>query len=264
MVEVAPGDAVQGGGGDEQLAAQAFAQDLAAGGLGLDLEVAGAAGRGGPERGERRLAGRVVQDGGGVAHEVVAGGAVGQPVGGEALVRGEDLLDPDDRAVVAQIRRRARLQRVQPAAQLAAVFARVGEAVDMVDAHAVDQALGVEAEHGAVRRLEHFRHLCAHAGEAVDVEEAAPVDLVGGGAPPGEPVVLAFEQAVQPLLALPACRRVGAQRLVDRGARRRAAAAPRALPRRAARTAARPPGPSSANSARGVSSGPPTVSSTAA
>ena len=50
--------------------------------------------------------------------------------------------------------------------------------------------------------VEHLRQLDAHAGQAVDVEEAAPVDLVRRGAPPGEPVVLPLEQPVQPLATL--------------------------------------------------------------
>ena len=61
--EVAAGDAMQRDCGVEQFAGQAFAQDLATGGLGLHLEVAGAAGGGGPVFRERCFAGRVMQGG---------------------------------------------------------------------------------------------------------------------------------------------------------------------------------------------------------
>ena len=38
--------------------------------------------------------------------------------------------------------------------------------------------------------------LDAHADQVGDVEEASPIDLIGGGAPPGEAVMLPFQQTV--------------------------------------------------------------------
>ena len=49
----------------------------------------------------------------------------------------------------------------------------IGEPVGVVDAQAVDQLLLDEVEHVAVQRLEHLGLLDAHAGQLVDVEEAA-------------------------------------------------------------------------------------------
>jgi hypothetical protein len=41
-------------------------------------------------------------------------------------------------------------------------------------------------------RLEYLVILDPQAGQLVDVEEAAPVDLIVGGAPPGQPEMLAL------------------------------------------------------------------------
>ena len=207
---------MEGCGDGCEFAAEAFAQDLAARGLGLVFECGGAAGEAGPEGGEGDFAGRVVQDGAGVVHEVVSGGAVGGPIGREAFMGEQDLLDPEH-GPLAQAVRALRGEGVEAAAELAAVVARAGEAIDVVDADAIDEALLIQAEDRAVGVLEHFRHLDADAGEAVHVEEAAPVDLVGGGAPPGQAIGLAFEQAVEALLALGRGRVVGAEGLGDGG-----------------------------------------------
>ena len=72
----------------------------------------------------------------------------------------------------------------------------------MVDAQAVDAALADEAEHGFVGAREHLRFLDAKAGEGVDVEEAAIVDVARGDAPMGEAVGLHLEDAVQRAEAL--------------------------------------------------------------
>src|SRR4051794_41959849 len=78
-------------------------------------------------------------------------------------------------------------------AQPLEVAGRVGEPVGMVDAQPVDEAVAHEADRQAVRLLEHLGILLAHAGEVVDVEEAAvAAGLPGGGGehwgqPPGAP-----------------------------------------------------------------------------
>ena len=66
----------------------------------------------------------------------------------------------------------------------------------MVDAQAVDDALGVQAERQGMDGLEGLGLLHAQADQLVDVEEAPPVDAIAGAAPPGEPPVLALEAAV--------------------------------------------------------------------
>ena len=67
----------------------------------------------------------------------------------------------------------------------------------MVDAQAVDAALAHEAEDRLVRAGEDLGFLDAQPGEAVDVEEAAIVDVARRDAPMGEPVGLRLEDAMQ-------------------------------------------------------------------
>ena len=67
----------------------------------------------------------------------------------------------------------------------------------MVDAQAVDQALGMKAERQGVHGLEDLRLLHAQADQLVDVEEAPPVDAVAGAAPPGEAIVLVFQHVAE-------------------------------------------------------------------
>ena len=52
-----------------------------------------------------------------------------------------------------------------------------------------------------MRRLEHLRHLLPYAGQAVHVEEAAPVDLVRCCPPPRQAIALALQQPVQAVAA---------------------------------------------------------------
>jgi hypothetical protein len=141
--KVVAGDAVQGGCGGAEFACQIVAEDLAAGGFFLFLETAGPAGQAGPEMGERGFAIGVMQEGGDLVHEIVAGGAVGLPIGGQALARGENFLDHDVGWTLGGVRRPAGAGGFHRAAEFAGIAARVGQTVDMVDADAVDQALGV-------------------------------------------------------------------------------------------------------------------------
>src|SRR5262249_60528778 len=100
-----------------------------------------------------------------VVRELVARRALDRPVA-QRLAGLEDLLDPD---VLDALR-----------AQALDVAARVGEAVGMVDAESIDQALADEAQHDGMRGGEHLRVLDADARELVDVEEPtmAPGRLV--------------------------------------------------------------------------------------
>ncbi len=67
----------------------------------------------------------------------------------------------------------------------------------MVDAEAVEHPLAQPAEHEGVGVREHPLVLHAQADQGVDVEEAPVVELLAGGAPEGQPVVLALEQIVE-------------------------------------------------------------------
>ncbi len=92
-------------------------------------------------------------------------------------------------------------QALDPTMQLATVAARVGQPIDMIDTQPVDQALGDQLEYLPVGGLEHLWPLDTQAAQLVDVEEAPPVDVIAGGAPAGQAVVLTLQQLVQTLKA---------------------------------------------------------------
>jgi hypothetical protein len=134
--------------------------------------------------GERRFAVGVGQDAHRVVHEGVSAGALHRPVGGEGFLLGEDFFDPDvfDLQLVAE-----RFQ----------VALRVGQAVDVVDAHPIDAFLGTQVGEEAVRVGEDRGVFLAQAGQVVDLKEAAVVEFVQRGAPVREAPVLLFEEVVQ-------------------------------------------------------------------
>ena len=78
----------------------------------------------------------------------------------------------------------------------------------MVDAQAVDRAVAQQPKHEPMGVVEHLRQFHAQAGEIVDVEEAAVVDVVAGDAEMGGAPVLLPDQRVEPRPAArrPACR----------------------------------------------------------
>ncbi|MNF98329.1 hypothetical protein D3C84_811850 [compost metagenome] len=85
----------------------------------------------------------------------------------------------------------------------------------MVDAQAVDQPLSHQLENFRVGRLEYRWTLDPQSTQFVDIEKAPPVDVIGGGAPTGEAIALAFEQVVQSLEAFAGLRVVGFQIVLD-------------------------------------------------
>src|SRR5690606_24872539 len=74
---------------------------------------------------------------------------------------------------------------------------RVEEAVRVVDAEPGHLALLDEPKDQAMGLVEDFGTLDTHPGEAVDVEEATVVDLLGGDAPEGQTVGLVIEHPLQ-------------------------------------------------------------------
>lgn len=160
-------------------------------------EVLGPLGRFAPQTAEHGFAGRVVLQQRHLVHEFVAGGAVHAPVVVQPLAGGENLLDVDRHVILRRFGGPPGVQPIDATAQASTVATRVGQAVDVVDAQPVDQAFADQLEYLRVGFFEHHRALDAQAAQFVDVEEASPVDVVAGGTPAGEAVVLAFEQAVQ-------------------------------------------------------------------
>ena len=72
----------------------------------------------------------------------------------------------------------------------------VAEAVGVVDPEAVEHPLADPLEDQAVAVLEDPLVLHPQADQRVDVEEPAIVQLLDGGLPEGQPVILPFEEGV--------------------------------------------------------------------
>ncbi|MNT27211.1 hypothetical protein D3C72_1628320 [compost metagenome] len=202
-----PADRAQGQVAGHQVVARHLQQRLGhrlavAGQAGIEHQVAGlthffgevgAFAHIGPQLGQRCFARRVVLQQRNLVHEFIAGSAVGKPVAVQVLVGAEDLLHVDREMLQGGVQRPPCQQAIDPSAQLAAVAARVGQAVDMVDAQAVYQAALDQLEQLGVGGLEHHRAFHPQAAQLVDVEEAPPVDVVGGGTPAGQTVGLALQ-----------------------------------------------------------------------
>ncbi len=122
----------------------------------------------------------------------IAGGALHRPLARQGFRPGKDLLHPDRRL------RQAGSQAVQ-------IAGGIGEPVDMIDPHAIDDARVDQLEEQAVHVLEHRVILDAHADKAGHVEEAAVADRVGLGAPVRQPPGLFLVQRADRIrLAVPA------------------------------------------------------------
>ena len=80
--------------------------------------------------------------GGDFVHEVVARRALDRPRR-QLLAHRQNVLD-DDVGVVARRLRPLAAARVETYAQRLAIAGGIGEAIDVIDAHAVNQAFGVE------------------------------------------------------------------------------------------------------------------------
>ncbi|MNZ68360.1 hypothetical protein D3C78_866250 [compost metagenome] len=115
----------------------------------------------------------------------------------QVFIGAENLLDVDREMLKRRIEGAPGKQTVDPPAQLAAIAAWVGQAVDMIDTQAIDQPSLNQLEQLGMGRLEYHRALYAQTAQLVDVEETPPVDVVGGSAPAGQAVGLAFQQQVQ-------------------------------------------------------------------
>jgi len=143
--------------------------------------TAGIAGEALHERAEVGRAGRVHEQRADAPHRVVAGGAGHGPVGGNVLVRLEDLLRHHPRPA-------------RGLGEAGVVPARIGQAVRVVDPEGVDVALVVEVEEQFVGGLEHLGVLHPDRREGADVEESAVVEFLVGHPPVGEAVVLPVDQ----------------------------------------------------------------------
>ncbi|MHC2176207.1 hypothetical protein ACVIQW_005594 [Bradyrhizobium diazoefficiens] len=124
-------------------------------------------------------------------HPLIAGGALDAGEMRQVLVLAQDLFDHGvERLGVA-------LRVAHQPAQPLAVLGGIAQAVDVIEPDAVQPAVGHELLHQPVRGSECAGVLDAQAGEPVDVEEAAVVDVAGGEPPMTELVVLALQQMMQ-------------------------------------------------------------------
>ncbi len=187
--------------GAHELGLQRALQDLVARGALFLAEVAAAPAPAPPQRGQRFGAGRVVQHRGDLVHEVVAGGAVAGPVAAQLLVRRQDLFQVQGDAARGDAT--AAAGAVQLRAQPLHVAGGVGQAIDMVNPHAIEMALGDQPQRQLVDRGEHVVLLHAQRRQRGDVEEAAVVEHVVADPPPGQAIALAFDQPVQGVVAQP-------------------------------------------------------------
>jgi hypothetical protein len=126
-------------------------------------------------------------------HEFVAGSAVHWPFLRQAFAGTENLLHENGEGRIAA-------QLADAPAQTTAIGARVGQAVDMIDAQAVDQAEFDQLENLGMRLFEHLAMLDTQRAKLIDIEKTPPVDVVRRGTPAGHAVVLTFQQGVQAFL----------------------------------------------------------------
>ncbi len=125
----------------------------------------------------------------GQGRELVAGGAVHGPAVGELLVRLQDLLDHDPG-----------LGRRLP--EPAGVGLGVEQTVRVVDAQALDLALFNPLQRERMGRVEDLGALYPKSGQRVDVEETPVVEVLTGGTPVREAVVLPLQEGVELVVVL--------------------------------------------------------------
>ncbi len=177
------------------LAAQHLAQHQVLGVVHDDLPVGVGRGELAVQGGERVLGRRVDEQAEDVVEHVVAGRPGAGPGVRQHLrdARLQDLLHHDP-GVAARL------------GQSDEVALGIGQAVRVVDAQAVQHPAGELVEHQPVGLLEDGRVLDAHAREGRHVEEPPVVQLLTGGLPVRDPVVLRVEQREHVARAAPRSR----------------------------------------------------------
>lgn len=167
------------------LGRQLVRDDLVRGAARRGVPVAAPVGGGrreAPEQAEQFVrARRIGEQAVDVAQRVVARRTGHRPGGGQSFVRAEDLLD-DGPAPGGRV------------GEVLQIRAGVGEAVGMVDAQPVEDALAKQLDDLLVRGVEHLPVLHAHPDQVRNGEETPVVELGAGQAPPAEPVPLRVEQ----------------------------------------------------------------------
>jgi len=188
----------------DELGLQRTAQDFLARLPLLLAEIAAAAAVRAPQCSQRCTAAARVQHAADLVHEVVAGGAVAGPVLRQRLAGREDLFHVHRERARRQATRAAGL--VQARAQAAQVGRRIGQAVDMVDAQAIDMPFGHQPQRQGMDRVEHAGQFHPQRHQRGDIEEAPVVDHVVADPPPRQPVGLPLDQLQQARIALPGVR----------------------------------------------------------
>ncbi len=123
----------------------------------------------------------------------VSGGALHRPLVPQLLAGGKDLFD-EERNLRYRSGAGAGIQR---RSQSREVGQRVAQAVDVIYTQGVHAAIGDPFENASMYRIEDLGFLHPEGGEIRHVEEAAVVDLPGGAAPRGQPVMLLREEITE-------------------------------------------------------------------
>jgi hypothetical protein len=124
-----------------ELRREAAVQHFPAGRHFLRSELHGAPADRRPQPTERHFARGVVQDTRHLVHKIVATRAIALPVRSEFLARAKDFLDDDIKLAPRDVLRAGVGERSQAHAQSPAILLGISQAVDVVDAYAVDQAV---------------------------------------------------------------------------------------------------------------------------
>src|SRR5690242_2904589 len=77
------------------------------------------------------------------------------------------------------------------------VLERIAQAVDVIDAYAIQYAFSQPAQDKAVRVVKDLLIFHPQANQTVDVEETSVTEVTACGAPERQPVVLPFEHLMQ-------------------------------------------------------------------
>src|SRR5690606_36369488 len=143
-----------------------------------------------------------MQDRSGLIHEIIATAAVYLPLVAKDFICRKNLLHDQPGLVARQDAGALRTAGLKLRAQPMAIIKRPGQSVDMIDPQAIYHPLGIETQGQLVDRIEHLGQLHADTYQLVDLEKSPPVDAICCATPPGEAVVLSFQQGMQALASI--------------------------------------------------------------
>src|SRR5690606_8891357 len=150
-----------------------------------------------PQGSQLRPAFSVMQYGPDLIHEVIPGRAVDIPTLIQDFVKRQYLLHDQPRLGFRKAGRTLLPPCAQGRPQTLHILEWLRQAVDVVDTQTVDQAFLVQTQRQCVNGIKGCLFFNSYTDKLVDFKKPAPVDPIGGGAPPGQTIVLALQQLVQ-------------------------------------------------------------------